>query len=102
MGLLLALLHELRQSCEYKLKLAKAGLSRGRECLLYPCQDYVERPELEAQIKSFFGKPGHFLVVFGNKECGKSTTIEHIATEQGKGTPAAWFCHFAFEKPRLL
>jgi hypothetical protein len=75
------------QSVEYNQKLAVASLCVDFRKLphKHSCSLYVSRPALERTVQSYFGKSGHFLVVVGHKDGGKSTLVQHVACKQGNG-----------------
>ena len=82
------------QSFQYNKELALQGLLRNFKDIpsLHACPDYVPRPEFETVVKGYFGVPGHFLVVFGHKDGGKSTLVHKVACKHGNGTDGVCGC----------
>jgi hypothetical protein len=75
------------QSTEHHQQMAVSflGVNFGELPSLHACDQYVSRPELESIVESYFGKPGHFLVVMGHKDGGKSTLLHQVACAHGTG-----------------
>jgi hypothetical protein len=75
------------QSTEHHQQMAVSflGVNFGELPSLHACDQYVSRPELESIVESYFGKPGHFLVVTGHKDGGKSTLLHQVACAHGTG-----------------